>query len=104
MDHRELLQQIKVRLQEAFGQRLHGVVLYGSEARGVAREDSDIDVLMLLEGPIQLGRDIHLSVKALYPLILQIGRVIDAAPVDVGRYEAGAMALYRQAKEEGIRA
>jgi len=103
MHHRELLDQIKARLQEAFGQRLRGVVLYGSEARGEGRQDSDIDVLMLLEGPIQLGRDIHVSVQALYPLILRTGRVIDAAPVDVRRYEAGAMALYRLAKKEGIR-
>jgi predicted nucleotidyltransferase len=103
MDRRELLRQIKVCLQGAFGPRLRGVVLYGSEARAEAQRDSDVDVLMLLEGPIDLGRDIHLSVQALYPLILQTGRVIDAAPVDVGRYEAGAMALYRQAKREGIR-
>jgi len=100
----ELAGQIRCRLEEAFGDRLRGVVLYGSEARGEAREDSDVDVLMLLEGPIRLGRDIRISVKALYPLILQIGRPIEALPVDVRNYESGAMALYREAKKEGIRA
>ena len=102
VERSELLKQIKSRLQEAFGDRLHGVVLYGSEARGDAHEDSDIDILILLEGPIRLGRDIHLSVEALYPFMLEIGRTVDAAPVDVRDYEVGRVALYREARKEGV--
>jgi predicted nucleotidyltransferase len=103
MEVPELLRQIKSRLREAFGDRLHGVVLYGSEARGEAQEDSDIDILMLLEGPIRLGRDIEVGVEAVYPLILQIERPIQVLPVDVRNYEAGTIGLYRVAAEEGIR-
>ena len=47
----ELLKQIKARLAAAYKDRLRGVVLYGSVARGDARPDSDIDVLVLLDGP-----------------------------------------------------
>lgn len=49
MDRDELLTRVKRALQDAFGGRLRGVVLYGSEARGKAEPDSDIDLLVLLE-------------------------------------------------------
>jgi uncharacterized protein len=35
-------------LRDLYGDRLHEVVLYGSHARGDAREDSDIDILVVL--------------------------------------------------------
>ena len=102
MNTDKLLQQIKGLLQFAFGNRLCGVVLYGSEARGDPREDSDIDILMLLEGPIHLGQEIDTATRALYPLMLETERIIDAKPADIRNYEAGNTPLYRNAKREGI--
>lgn len=49
------------------------VILYGSEARGDARSDSDIDVLVLLEGDRRdLKREDRLS-GALYDIELATG-------------------------------
>ena len=100
----QLLSEIKARLAAAYGDRLQGVVLYGSEARGDAGPDSDIDVLVLLDGPVQSWEDIKRGSDALYSLMLDIGRTIDAMPVDVCQYESGAAPLYVDARREGITA
>ena len=39
-----LLSELKVGLQRIYHDRLHGVYLYGSYARGEADSDSDVDV------------------------------------------------------------
>ena len=44
-----LLDELKERLTSAYGHQLHAVVLFGSEARGEAGPDSDIDVLAVLQ-------------------------------------------------------
>lgn len=97
-----ILAAIAARLRRAHGERLKGVVLYGSEARGEARPDSDIDVLVLLDGPIRLWDDIQTNVGALYDLVLEWGRTISAKPVDAATYETGAWPLHRVARREGI--
>jgi len=102
MTREKLLNDIKARLMQAHGERLQGVILYGSEARGEAEPDSDIDLLVLLRGPIELGRDIRTNVHALYDMEIQDYRPIHAMPVDVEDYQAGEYPLYRNAKKEGI--
>ena len=89
-------------LDRAFGDRLKGIVLYGSEARGQAGPDSDIDVLVLLEGPVDRRTDSWKCIRTLYPLVLELGRPIHSKPVDVAKYEAQLIPLYQEVKREGI--
>ena len=104
MTREELLHRIKALLQEAYGDRLQGVILYGSEARGEAEPDSDIDFLAVLEGPFDFGEELEKIVHALYPLQLEVLRPLDVMPVERKVFEAGEYAVYRNAQAEGIRA
>jgi len=101
MELTALLGEIKRRLADAFGDRLEGVVLFGSEARGEAREDSDLDILVLLRGPVRVWNDICRGVDATYPLTLASGRPIHLYPGDVRRWEEGVFPPYREARAEG---
>jgi predicted nucleotidyltransferase len=94
---------MKDRLRAAFGDRLRGLVLYGSQARGHAPVGSDLDLLVLLCPPVELGRDLDRVVHAIYDLQLAVDGPIHALPVDADVFEAGDYALYRSAKREGVR-
>ncbi|MCK4659233.1 MAG: nucleotidyltransferase domain-containing protein [Phycisphaerae bacterium] len=102
MDIEVLLKESKTRLAAAFGTRLRGAMVYGSQPRGEAEADSDIDLMVLLEGPVAFGCDLETIIHALYPLQLEIDRQIDAWPADVKAYEAQEFAIYRNVRREGV--
>jgi predicted nucleotidyltransferase len=102
MTTERILERIRARLAAAHGERLRGVVLYGSQARGDARADSDIDVLVLLDGPVDYGRDLETNLAAVYPLALELGRRVSAKPVPAADYDTVDCPLYRAAHLEGI--
>jgi predicted nucleotidyltransferase len=98
----DVLRRVKASLQITFGQRLQGVILYGSEARREACKDSDVDLLVLLTGPIDEGEDSWACIRALYPLVLELERPIHAKPTDVLAYRMQTIPLYQHASQEGI--
>jgi predicted nucleotidyltransferase len=102
MIQKEIIQDIKSRLHKSIGTRFRGIVVYGSEARDEAAKDSDIDILVLLTGPISLWEDTHAIVESLYDIQLQILRPFHVTPVNYKSFKAGEYALYRNAKREGI--
>ena len=98
------LQQCRTLLQALYGTQFHGVVLYGSCARGTEELESDIDLMVLLEGPVDGAQEIRRIWEVLYSLQLESDRLLSVVPVDVALYDRGEYALYRQAKAEGVTA
>ncbi len=47
---RNILQEMAELLQRVYGERLKAVILYGSVARGTQTEDSDVDIMILVDG------------------------------------------------------
>lgn len=70
----EIVQQIKQTIERT--EPTAKAILYGSEARGDARADSDIDVLILLDGDKRNFRREEALSGALYDLELNTGILI----------------------------
>jgi predicted nucleotidyltransferase len=96
------LQKCHALLQTLYGTRLQGVVLYGSCARGTEGPESDINLMVLLEGPVDGAQEIRRIWEVLYPFQLESDRLLSVVPVDVALYNRGEYTLYRQAKAEGM--
>lgn len=101
---KQRLDTIRNHLESEFGERLRGVVLYGSEARGESSADSDIDVLVLLNSVPEFGKDLRRCIDALFPLALEWGRPISPKPIPIRQYETIDCPLFRHARKEGMAA
>jgi predicted nucleotidyltransferase len=103
MNVNELLKRIKQRLREHYGDRLRDVILYGSEARGEAEPDSDIDILCVLDGPVDVWEEIQETVKATYSIKMEyLDRMFHITPCSKEDFDRGAYAMLRFARREGV--
>jgi uncharacterized protein len=97
-----IIQKCKEILEKHYGDRFAGLILYGSQARGQAEGGSDIDLLVLLQGPFDYFQEIWNLAELLYPLQLESDRLISVKPAAVQDFQAGILQLYRRARREGI--
>ena len=100
-----VLDELKDRLTLAYGERLHAVVLFGSEARGDARPDSDIDVLAVLKTLSgDYGDELERGLAAVYQVALRLGRRVGVKPLVREEYERGDSPLLREVRRSGVAA
>ncbi|PSR16621.1 nucleotidyltransferase [filamentous cyanobacterium CCP3] len=97
-----LLAQLNKYLKTLYGNRLYKVMLFGSHARGEARPDSDIDVLVVLTGAVNPGQEIANISGFLADLSLEYGKVISCLFMDETRFTTRQGPLLRNIRREGI--
>ncbi|MDP2984922.1 MAG: nucleotidyltransferase domain-containing protein [Candidatus Latescibacter sp.] len=98
----DILNGCKTLLEHHYGAHFKGLVLYGSTARDQAGPESDIDLLVLLDEPIDYFLELRRIIEILYPLQLETDRLISVKPVFLTDFEQGRFQLFRNAKREGV--
>jgi len=97
-----LLTELKQRLSELYHDRLAGVVLYGSYARGSAQPGSDLDVAMLLECYERAWPEIDRTGPLVAEMSLKYGVTVSLIPVRKMDWEQNQTLLSRSLRREGI--
>jgi uncharacterized protein len=97
-----ILSRLKQELTDLYGDRLLHLTLFGSQARGDAEPDSDIDVLVVLKPPVNPGSEIKRTGKAIAGLSLRYDVVISCLFMDETNYHTRNGSLLRNIRKEGI--
>jgi predicted nucleotidyltransferase len=66
----DVVKRCKTALEDHYGSRLKGLILYGSVARNQADSMSDIDLLVLLGKPFDYFSELRQVIDVLYPIQL----------------------------------
>jgi uncharacterized protein len=98
------LDALRPRLQALYGSRLVQLVLFGSQARGDAEDGSDIDVLVVLKGPVMPGEEITRTGAILADLSLAHDTVLSCVFVSEERFASENSPLLLNIRREGIAA
>ncbi|MBQ8698599.1 MAG: nucleotidyltransferase domain-containing protein [Schwartzia sp.] len=99
------LDQYTQKIKELYGADLNKIILYGSYARGDYHEDSDIDIMILLNVPHEQERDkIRLLINTTYDFNFDNDLDIQPIPksLDLFQQWKNVLPFYKNVEKEGV--
>ncbi|MFL6195165.1 MAG: nucleotidyltransferase family protein [Thermoanaerobaculia bacterium] len=99
---RDVILELEKGLKQFYGDRYRGLLLYGSYARGTAWEGSDVDLLLLLKGPVNVVKEIIASEPVKLPLSLESGLLLSVMPTDVETWERGESFFLQNIRKDAV--
>jgi predicted nucleotidyltransferase len=96
-----VLVKFRAALNELYGDRIERVVLFGSQARGDARPDSDYDVAVFLKDLDDRWAELDRLANLRVSFLDETGAFFDAKPYPATAYREHS-SLMREIRREGI--
>ena len=97
--YRGAVEEFVRRVLERYRDKIDSIILFGSVARGEAKADSDIDILVV--GDVSLEELVEVS----FPILLEYGELISAKNMKKDRFDFSAKEGYsfiRNVLREGV--
>ena len=101
-DVRSILAEYRQGLEGIYGDRLLRLVLFGSQARGDASADSDIDVLVVLRGPVKSGEEISRCSEFRAALCLEHHTVLTPVYISEEQFHNEQSPFLLNVRKEGV--
>ena len=97
-----ILDQIKEYLWERFGDGIEAILLYGSYARGSAKPESDIDLLVLVRDSLNPAEVRQSLSDLLYDILLEHGELVSVIVLPKSLYETKDLHFFRRVCQEAV--
>lgn len=97
-----ILQKVRNGLSKILEDRLDAIYLYGSQARGEARDESDIDLIVVLDGEFDYEEMLHKTIDLIADLSLEYDVVISRAFVTREQYQNEISPFYMNVRREAV--
>ena len=96
-----ILRRIRAAMNALYGDRIERAVLFGSRARGDAREDSDYDVAVFLEDLTDRWHEFRRLADLRTDILSDTGIFVEARPFRAGAYRERTP-LMHEIRREGV--
>jgi len=100
---REIVAKLKSGLASIYGDRFKGVYLFGSRARGDHDDESDIDILIILDDVAEYAAEIERTGELVSTLSLEYGVSISRVFASEKEWDEGRTPFLLSLKKEAVR-
>lgn len=97
-----IIKTLKNHLQNEYKNNLVQIILFGSQARGDAKLDSDIDILIVLQNSFDYYQEIKKISPFISELCLEYNQLITCCFTTLQQWQTENSSFYRNIHAEGI--